>query len=113
MISTHRLCVVVFLVAAAPLRADEVQPILFEQQVRPLLKAHCFECHGEGKKLKGGLDLRLRRTLVKGGDSGAVVVVGKPADSVLIQRLRAGEMPPGKKKLSADEVAILERWIAA
>ena len=29
---------------------------VFEQEVRLILKTHCFECHGEGEKLKGGLD---------------------------------------------------------
>ena len=31
-------------------------PPTFEKDIRPILKAHCFECHGEGEKLKGGLD---------------------------------------------------------
>ena len=91
-------------------RADE--PVLFEKQVRPLLKAHCFECHGEGTKLKGGLDLRLRRTMAAGGKSGPALIPGKAADSLLIQRIRSGEMPPGKRKLTFGELALLERWIA-
>jgi mono/diheme cytochrome c family protein len=98
------------LTAAAPARADEA--VSFEKQVRPLLKAHCFECHGEGAKLKGGLDLRLRRTMVEGGKSGPTIVAGKPGDSLLVERIRSGEMPPGKRKLTRDEQAILERWIA-
>ncbi len=95
---------------AVPARADE--PISFEKHVRPLLKAHCFECHGEGTKLKGGLDLRLRRTMAEGGKSGPALVPGKPADSLLTQRVRSQEMPPGKRKLTKDELAVLERWIA-
>ena len=35
--------------------------------IRPILKAHCFECHGEDEKLKGGLALRLRRLMLQGG----------------------------------------------
>ncbi len=83
----------------------------FETQVRPILKANCFECHGEGKKLKGGLDLRLKRFLVKGGKSGPGLISGKPLDSSIVQRLRSQEMPPGKKKLTKDEIAVIERWI--
>ena len=83
----------------------------FETHVRPILKAYCFECHGEGKKLKSGLDLRLKHFLVKGGKLGPALVPGKPADSSILQRVRSQEMPPGKKKLTKDEVAILERWI--
>ena len=42
-------------------------PPTFEKDIRPILKAHCFECHGEGEKLKGGLALRLRRLMLQGG----------------------------------------------
>jgi hypothetical protein len=33
----------------------------FETHIRPLFKAYCFRCHGEGKSLRGSLDLRLAR----------------------------------------------------
>ena len=85
--------------------------MVFETHVRPILKANCFECHGEGKKLKSGLDLRLKHLLVKGGKSGTALVLGKPADSTVLQRVRSQEMPPGKKKLTKDEMAIIEHWI--
>jgi hypothetical protein len=87
--------------------------LTFEQHVRPILKAHCLECHGETSKPRGGLDLRLRRLLVAGGDSGAGVAPGNPGDSLLIQRVAEGQMPPGKVKLSAAEIDVLRRWIAA
>ena len=51
--------------------------LTFEKDIRPILKAHCFDCHGEGEKLKGGLDLRLRRLMLKGGDDGPVMVPGQ------------------------------------
>ncbi len=85
----------------------------FESSVRPLFKVYCLECHGEGEKLRGSLDLRLRRLVVEGGDSGPAVVPGKPSESLLYQRVRDGEMPPGKKKLSPAEVEMIERWIGA
>src|SRR5579859_5975261 len=75
-------------------------PVMFEDQVRPLLKAHCFECHGEGKKLKGGLDLRLVRLMRAGGDNGPALVAGKAEESLLLQRVRSHEMPPGDKKVA-------------
>src|SRR5262245_5826554 len=84
----------------------------FERDVRPILQAHCLECHGEAKKPKGGLDLRLRRLIVRGGDSGPAVVPGRPEKSPLFTRARDHEMPPGKVKLSAAEVRRLRDWIA-
>lgn len=85
--------------------------LVFETHVRPILKANCFECHGEGKKLKGSLDLRLKHFLVKGGKSGTALMPGNPGGSPLLQRVRSKEMPPGKKKLTREEMAVLERWI--
>jgi mono/diheme cytochrome c family protein len=91
-------------------------PLTFERDVRPILKTHCFHCHGEEEELAGGLDVRLRRLLAKGGDSGPVNVAGTPSLSILIERLRRGEMPPGddpSKKVSSSEIDIIARWIAA
>ena len=83
----------------------------FEADVRPILKAHCFHCHGEEGKTEGNLDVRLVRLLVAGGDSGAALAAGKAGDSYLIERLESGEMPPGEKKVSAEELRIIREWI--
>ena len=84
-----------------------------EQDIRPILKANCFRCHGGEEKFEGGLDLRLRRFMVAGGDSGPAVVPGKPAESLLYDRVRSGEMPPVDRKLTAAEVARIGQWIEA
>lgn len=84
---------------------------VFEKDIRPLLKAHCFHCHGEGGKKEGGVDLRLRRLMLQPGDEGPVLQPGNPAGSHLLQLVRRGEMPKGEKKLSAAQVALLEQWI--
>src|SRR5256885_1292327 len=106
---TPSLALAALLVVTAAARGD----VTFEKEIRPLLKAHCFECHGEGAKLKGDLDLRLRHRMVEGGSNGAALVPGKPADSLLVKRITSAEMPPGKRKLMKDEIALIERWIAA
>lgn len=86
--------------------------IVFETDVRPILKAHCFHCHGEAGEKEGGLDLRLRRLIVTGGDSGPALVVGAPEASMLLQRIETGEMPPGDDKhLGKAELDILSKWI--
>jgi hypothetical protein len=51
---------------------------------------------------------------VKGGDSGPALKPGDARKSLIVERLRAGEMPPGDKtKLTAKERKAIERWIAA
>jgi mono/diheme cytochrome c family protein len=85
--------------------------VTFEARVRPILKAHCFHCHGEGKT-KGKLDVRLARLIRQGGESGAAIVPGKPGESLLIQKIREGEMPKGEKQLSPADVSVIEAWVA-
>ena len=106
------LVLLAMLVVASPLPAKDSPPS-FEQDVRPILKANCFRCHGEGAELKAGLDLRLRRFIVKGGESGPAVVPGDPDESVLYQHIAADQMPPEEveKRLTADEVDLIGRWI--
>jgi hypothetical protein len=93
-------------------RADDGAAITFERDVRPILKAYCLDCHGGGTELKGKLDLRLARTARRGGKQGPALVPGKPDESILLDRVREGEMPPGEKKVPGAQVAIIERWIA-
>src|SRR4026209_69245 len=88
-------------------------PLTFEKDIRPILKAHCFDCHGEGETLKGGLDLRLRRSMLKGGDAGPVTVPSKPDKSPLFKMVHSGEMPKREKKLTQEQVTLIRRWIAA
>ena len=91
--------------------ADE--PPVFEEHIRPILKAHCFDCHGATDELEGALDLRLVRLMQAGGDSGPALLPGDAAGSLLLERVRSGEMPPGEATVSAEELDVLARWIAA
>jgi len=86
--------------------------LTFESHVRPILKAHCFQCHGEAGERQGGLDLRLRRFIAAGGESGPAFVENNPSESYLLDRVRSGEMPPGDdKQLSQADIQTLEDWI--
>ena len=86
-------------------------PLSFERDIRPILKAHCFHCHGEGEKLKGGVDLRLRRFMLTNSESGSVLVPGNSAESLLLGMVASGKMPKGEKKLSSAETAKIQSWI--
>src|SRR5438105_15738878 len=105
----HRLA---FFVAAFAMNAAAAE-LTFERDVRPILKKHCFQCHGEGEKLKGGVDLRLRRLMLgKTTDGEPVLTPGKPAESEIIQVLRHGEMPEKGKPLAPAQIALIEQWVA-
>jgi cytochrome c553 len=103
------LLIAIQLLSSGAARSEELS---FEQHIRPILKAHCFHCHGEEGKREGGLDLRLRRLIVAGGESGVSLVPGDSQASLLLERVRSGDMPPVDKKLSSEEISQLERWIA-
>ncbi len=113
------LSAVVNLLVAVPLRAQEPPAALtaseeqfFENDVRPLLAAHCWKCHGP-KKVEGGLRLDSLGAARQGGDSGPAVVGGDIAESLLVEAIEyeSFEMPPDGQ-LKKAEIAILKRWIS-
>ena len=61
---------------------------------------------------KGGLDLSRRATALKGGKSGAAIVPGSPDDSLLVDKVADGEMPP-KGALAREQVAAVRAWVEA
>lgn len=96
------------------LRADDVEALkFFENKVRPLLSAECYDCHGP-KKTKGGLRLDHSEYILKGGETGPALVPGKPEESLLVEAIHRSDpdfsMPP-KKALNSEQVAVLEQWI--
>ncbi|MFN7937098.1 MAG: PSD1 and planctomycete cytochrome C domain-containing protein [Bryobacteraceae bacterium] len=83
-----------------------------EDSALRVLEVNCASCHGTAKM--GGLDLRDRASLLRGGSRGPAVKPGDAAGSLLyqaVQRKGAVQMPPGKKGLSDGEIAVLREWI--
>lgn len=97
-----------------PLPVALNRDIDFHQEVVPILYRSCVKCHS-GKEPKGGFGLDTRAKLLKGGDSGAVVIPGKSADSLLIQLVAGHDedriMPAQGPRLKAEQVALLRAWI--
>jgi hypothetical protein len=92
-------------------QADGIE--FFESKVRPVFAAHCLSCHGPKAK-KGGLRLDSREALLRGGESGPVIVEGDPESSLLIDAVgHAGDAPkmPPKGKLPADVLDDLKAWV--
>ncbi len=72
-----------------------------QDDVIPIFLTRCTICHGL-RKQEAGLDLRSKASILKGGKSGPAMVLGKPDDSLLIKRIKAGEMPPKQKLIIVD-----------
>ncbi len=90
---------------------------LSNHDLEPLMLLRCAVCHG-GRKQDGDLDVRTKASLLKGGKSGPAIVLGKPAESLVLKRIHAGEMPPRKRLIevgvfpfSPSEIEMLSRWI--
>lgn len=103
------------LVAAAPPQTTD-DATFFEREVRPILEARCFECHGAEGRAKGGLRISTRAAFLAGGDSGPTAAADGTLDASLFLEAIGYEdellqMPPSAK-LSGTELATLRDWIA-
>src|SRR3954447_15300034 len=85
-------------------------PVDFDSHIRPIFEAHCLNCHVRGKA-KGGLSLETRESLLRGGEGGPAVEVGKSGESLLIELVTEADpalrMPQKGAALSAAEVGRL------
>jgi hypothetical protein len=96
----------------SPAKISPQAAAFFEKQVRPILAANCFRCHGP-KVQKADLRLDSRAALLEGGESGPAVVPGNPDRSVLIRAVRYHDtvkMPP-KGKLPDRAIQALTAWV--
>lgn len=109
---TRLSCFLTALVGGLAVTVGRSEDITFEQHIRPILKANCFHCHGEADELKGKLDVRLARLILKGGETGPAIASGKPMESLLLAKVKSGEMPEGEKKLRPEQIELIEKWIA-
>ena len=92
---------------------------LTQHDVIPVFLRRCVVCHGRHRQ-EGGLDLRTRESLLRGGKSGPAAVLNDAEHSLLLQRIQAGEMPPPEQLVDASvkpvdpsELETLTRWIQA
>jgi mono/diheme cytochrome c family protein len=99
------LCLVWFSAARAETPAQR-----FQNTLEPLFIAKCSVCHGTRLQTKE-LNLTTLAGLMKGSESGPVIVAGKPDESRLYQFVRDGVMPKGGPRLSAREVETIKDWI--
>ena len=102
---------------AASARAED--PVQFNRDVRPILSAACYRCHGfDAKARQADLRLDVAEDATKARESGRAVVPGQPDQSLLWLRINSTDadavMPPpdAHRQLTAAERDTLRRWLA-
>lgn len=101
-------------------RGDAAEKLDYTRDVRPILAANCFHCHGQDPSHREA-DLRLDLFTAPAGEEGAgaeqVVSRGNPTESELIARITSDDaslrMPPADsgKELKPGEIETLRRWV--
>jgi Protein of unknown function (DUF1549)/Protein of unknown function (DUF1553)/Planctomycete cytochrome C len=77
----------------------------FATTIHPILVTRCAPCHS-GPTPQAGFSVESRAAIL------SAIKPSKPDESVLLRRIKAGEMPPVGGKLSASQIANIENWIA-
>ncbi len=94
--------------------AEDAKPITYDDHIAPILKRHCWQCHGETKQ-ESGLNLANYAAAVKGSSGGAVVVSGRSSTSRLFKAITAEDpaerMPPENDPLPKEQLALIKAWI--
>ena len=94
------------------------KPVDFSREILPIFRKNCLACHN-ARDTEGDLNLETPTTIAKGGESGAMVVPGKAAESPLMRHVRQIEtpfMPPRRNKVSANkltphQLGLIQSWI--
>ncbi len=93
--------------------ASAADKVTYDDQVLPIFRNACNNCHNPDKK-KAGLDLTTYQATLAGSENGKIVQSGNPGGSLLFKCVKQTEepkMPPKGDKLNDAELAIIEKWI--
>ncbi len=86
----------------------------WSRDVAAVVAESCMGCHGD-RQPRAQLSFASFETFLRGGQGGRVIVPGKPADSLLIKKLKGqvgDRMPLRQPPLSDAAIAKIEKWIA-
>ena len=98
--------------------AGELYAVEYVVDIKPLLQARCYACHG-GLKQEAGLRLDTVALMESGGDSGPVISRDDAMASLILARITAEDpadrMPPPHEgeSFDADQIDRIRRWIAS
>ena len=97
-------------------RATGKETVSFALDVAPLLVGNCNGCHINAMRNQGGLRMDNFAQILRGGDSGEIVIPGRSADSLLVKKLRGmgdGQRMPagGRPALPEKDIQLIAKWI--
>ena len=92
--------------------AARAAPVSFSRQVLPLLRSQCWVCHS-GAGGASGYSMESRDRLLAGGRHGPAVLIGKGAQSSLVQYMTGALKPkmPPNGAIDMETIAVVRRWI--
>jgi quinol---cytochrome c reductase cytochrome c subunit, bacillus type len=94
---------------------SQIENPSFAKDVKPILDKRCASCHG--RRPKGNFSVADYNSVMTSGDNAPVIIAGDAANSTLVKMLNGvetdagGQMPPSRP-LKADQIKLIERWIA-
>ena len=87
-------------------KIERKTPVDFEKEILPILKNNCLACHNK-TTTKADLILETPQDILKGGESGKVVVPKRSGDSLLL-KIASHQvkpmMPPKNNKVEASDL---------
>ena len=90
------------------------RPVDFVRDIQPLFEASCLKCHAKGKD-KGGFSIETREAFLRGGDTGVGAIVGKGAESLVVEAVSGLNedlvMPKKGSHWAPEQVGLLLAWI--
>lgn len=104
-------CLASAVALATPNTGSAEDGVDFARDIQPLLRMHCYRCHGPNER-EGGVRLDLRKAAFGEGDSGEPLIVPRrPEESLLWRRLSDPEygelMPMDGQPLGDEEIATI------
>jgi len=103
-------------VPAGPITpASDQDTVFFSKDIAPLLAESCNGCHINANNLRGGLSLDSFARMLRGGDSGSIIVPGNPEVSLLVSKLKGmgdgQRMPINRPMWSDEKIQLISTWI--
>jgi hypothetical protein len=93
------------------------ETVSFARDVAPILVDNCNGCHIGAMQVRGGLRMDSFSQILRGGDSGEIIMPGKSAESLLVKKIKGmdieGERMPagGRPALSQKDIQLISTWI--